>query len=118
MWSEHFCGSCSFSGIFFGDRSKMPAAYLRIVYIIARDDGYKISREEFLLSPPKNLGGRTFLPKKLDSFFKKKCPKPDQVFAIVRQRNQERDFPSIWETFLFSTRTSLVYRRDVIERVS
>src|SRR5438445_12091424 len=70
MWSEHFCGSCSFSGIFFGDRLIMPAAYLRIVYIIARDDGYKISREEFLLSPPKNLGGRTFSPKKLDRFSK------------------------------------------------
>src|SRR2546422_5876423 len=78
MWSEHFCGSCSFSGIFFGDRSNMPAAYLRIVYIIARDDGYKISREEFLLSPPKNLGGRTFSPKKLDSFSQKNCPKPHQ----------------------------------------
>src|SRR2546427_4984212 len=75
MWSEHFCGSCSFSGIFFGDRSNMPAAYLRIVYIVARDDGYKISREEFLLSPPKNLGGRTFSPKKLDSSSKKKLSK-------------------------------------------
>src|SRR2546428_8589402 len=95
----------------------MPAAYLRIVYIIARDDGYKISREEFLLSPPKNLGGRTFSPKKLDSFSKKNCPKPDQVFAIVRQRNQKRDFPFIWETFLFSNRKRLVKGRNVKERV-
>jgi hypothetical protein len=46
----------------------VPAAYLRIVYIATSDDGYKISREEFLLSPPKNFGGRTFSPKKLDQF--------------------------------------------------
>ena len=95
----------------------MPAAYLRIVYIIARDDGYKMSREEFLLSPPKNLGGRTFSPKKLDSFSKRNSSKPDQVFAIVRQRNQERDFPFIWETFLFSNRKRLVKGRNVKERV-
>src|SRR2546425_9952566 len=101
MWSEHFCGSCSFSGIFFGDRSNMPAAYLRIVYIIARDDVYKISREEFLLSPPKNLGGRTFSPKKLDSFSKKNCSKPDQVFAIVRQEIKNEIFLSFGKRSYF-----------------
>src|SRR5467141_1902631 len=50
-------------------------------------------------------------------FPRKNCPKPDQVFAIVRQRNQELDFPFIWETFLFSNRKRLVKGRNVKERV-
>src|SRR5207245_11690665 len=50
-------------------------------------------------------------------FPRKNCPKPDQVFAIVRRRNQERDFPFIWDTFLFSNRKRLVKGRNVKERV-